>query len=689
MHETEASAVTLARAFVAILRADTAMPDVTWCTVEEEAELLARLRQDRPALPRLAADVVAAAVALAHALAPLGDPGAAESFPVLLLRVPSPEWVEPVRRAAETCLLGPARDACGEASVRRPRAARHQAVVLARDGSGRDHRPDIGNDAVAKALLDGAPLLGIAADPDRTLPREFLLAVDRDATVAPPDAATLSLVVEAVTGEAPAATAFDGDLPAPAPIDLRVGVRPGLGAREAVLRLRRARIRRRGTDASGPCLEDMHGYGPARTWGLDLVADLRSWRSGAIPFASCESAALLSGPPGTGKTRFAMALARSAGLPLLAGSLAQWQGARDGHLGHTLGAMQQFFDEARRTPCVVLIDELDSFGDRENFAHDHRDYSCQVVNALLEHLDGARGREGAVVIGTTNHPSRIDPAILRSGRLERHFRIGLPDLGALSGILVQHLGAEARPLDLRPVTPLLRGMTGADVEALVRRARGRARRAGRPMAVDDLVAGATEGEPALGDGLRMRCAIHEAGHAVALLSGGAREPVSVSISPSGGLTETGNADMLGALTEPDLERALATTLAGRAAEEVLLGDVSAGSVTDLAEATRCALAMEASFGFSADYPLLCSAQGREPDLTRMPWLLRPVLERLRLAYERACDLMRTERAALERIAEALFGAGYLDDATVRALFEAPPPRRERRDRTARQPRQSA
>lgn len=73
----------------------------------------------------------------------------------------------------------------------------------------------------------------------------------------------------------------------------------------------------------------------------------------------------------------------------------------------------------------------------------------------------------------------------------------------------------------------------------------------------------------------------------------------------------------------------------------------------------------------------------------MPWLLRPVLERLRLAYERACDLMRTERAALERIAEALFGAGYLDDATVRALFEAPPPRRERRDRTARQPRQPA
>jgi ATP-dependent Zn protease len=339
--------------------------------------------------------------------------------------------------------------------------------------------------------------------------------------------------------------------------------------------------------------------------------------------------------------------------------------------------MRQFFEEARRSPCVVLIDELDSFGDRNTFSEHHRDYSSQVVNALLEHLDGAVGREGVVVVGTTNHPSRIDPAILRSGRLERHFRIELPGLDALTGMLVQYLGTDADDLDLAPVVPLLRGMTGADVEALVRRARGSARRAGRTLTVDDILAGSSDGTPALGDGLRMRCAVHEAGHAVALLASGASGPVTLTIAPTGGLTEHALVDAYGALTEGDFERSLVMILSGRAAEEVLLGDVSAGAVSDLAEATRCAAAMEASWGFSADFPLLSLAPAQDIDLARMPWLMRPVLERLRLAYERACDLMRTERLALERIAEALFRTAYLDDAAIRALFsgKAASPRR--------------
>lgn len=340
--------------------------------------------------------------------------------------------------------------------------------------------------------------------------------------------------------------------------------------------------------------------------------------------------------------------------------------------------MRSFFEEARRSPCVVLIDEIDSFGDRGNFSDHERSYSTQVVNALLEHLDGAVGREGVVVVGTTNHPSRIDPAILRAGRLERHFRIELPDLDALAGILAQNLGPDAAALELASVVPLLRGMTGADVEALVRRARGRARRSGRPVSVDDLLADVSDGRPVLGDGLRMRCAVHEAGHAVSLLAGGASGPVTLSIATTGGLTQHAWSDAYGCLTEDDLERSLVLTLSGRAAEEVLLGDVSAGAVSDLAEATRCAVAMEASFGFSADFPLLSLGPAPDAELLRMPWLMRPVLQRLGRAYERACDLMRVERLALERIAEALFRTGNLDDPTTRALFSPPvPPRRSR------------
>lgn len=670
MPEPNDAARAVAHAFVEALRTEAAIPDPSWCLDEAEVDALARSRQEGSSRPRLAADIVAAAVMLARAFASSGPPPTDDRFPVLLVRVPSPDWVEPMRRIVGPCLLGVGwrvRDGESGRATWDGRASR-EVVVFARDGSSREHRPERGNEAVGAAVVAGVPLIGVAADPARTLPRDFLRAVDREVLVELPDAEALCLMIEAVTGEVPPLAGLGECVAVRAAADLRVGVRPGRGASEALERLGRLHQRDRQQTANAPCLEGMLGLGTARDWGLALVADLRSWREGAIPFAACESAALVSGPPGTGKTRFAMALARSANLPLRPGSLAQWQGARDGHLGHTLGAMRDFFEEARRSPCVVLIDELDSFGDRNLFSDHHRDYSSQVVNALLEHLDGAVGREGVVVVGTTNHPSRIDPAILRAGRLERHFRMELPDLGALAGILVQYLGPAAGDLELASVVPLLHGMTGADIEALVRRARGSARRAGRPVEVSDLVTAASDGAPPLEDGLRMRCAVHEAGHAVAILAGGASGSVTLSVAPTGGLTEHVLAGADRALTESDLERSLVMVLSGRAAEEVLLGEVSAGAVSDLAQATRCALAMEASWGFSTEFPLLSVAPALDADLARMPWLMRPVLERLGLAYERACDLMRTERLALERIAEALFRRGYLDDATTRALF---------------------
>ncbi|MBA9070221.1 hypothetical protein FHR71_003985 [Methylobacterium sp. RAS18] len=670
MTEPNEAACAMARAFVEALRKEAASPDPSWCLDEVEIDALARGRQEGPTMPRLAADVVAAAVMLARALAPSGPPVADDRFPVLLVRVPSPDWVEPMRRVVGPCLFGlgwRVREGEGGRGAWDDRG-RREVVVFARDGSSREHRPERGNEAVGAAVVAGIPLVGVAADPARTLPRDLLSAVDRELLIGPLDGEALGLVIEAVTGEVLPIAALADCVAGRAAADLRVGVRPGRGASEAVERLGRLRQRERQRTANAPHLEDMLGLGDARDWGLALVADLRSWREGTIPFTACESAALVSGPPGTGKTRFAMALARSANLPLRPGSLAQWQGARDGHLGHTLGAMREFFEEARRSPCVVLIDEMDSFGDRNMFSDHHRDYSSQVVNALLEHLDGAIGREGVVVVGTTNHPSRIDPAILRAGRLERHFRMELPDLGVLAGMLRQYLGPGAGDPEIAPVVPLLRGMTGADIEALVRRARGSARRAGRHLLVGDLVTAASDGAPPLEDGLRMRCAVHEAGHAVAILAEGASGPVTLSVALTGGLTEHVPTDAYGALTEGDLERSLVTTLSGRAAEEVLLGEVSAGAVSDLAAATRCAVAMEASWGFSAEFPLLSLASASDADLARMPWLMRPVLERLGHAYERACDLMRTERLALERIAEALFRMGYLDDATTRSLF---------------------
>ncbi|WP_312356895.1 ATP-binding protein [Agrobacterium sp.] len=174
-----------------------------------------------------------------------------------------------------------------------------------------------------------------------------------------------------------------------------------------------------------PPLQDMFGYGAAREWGLELAQDLSEWQRGEIAWSDVDTGIVLSGPPGVGKTQFAAALARQCNVPVIATSLAKWQA--NGHLGDLLKAMKSDFFKAKESPpCILFCDELDSFGDRNSFAHDNRDYSIQVVNAFLEHLDGLGGREGVVVIGATNAFHRIDPAILRPGRLDRHVAIPLP-----------------------------------------------------------------------------------------------------------------------------------------------------------------------------------------------------------------------------------------------------------------------
>ncbi|RYZ80237.1 MAG: ATP-binding protein, partial [Proteobacteria bacterium] len=187
-------------------------------------------------------------------------------------------------------------------------------------------------------------------------------------------------------------------------------------------------IRSRAKVPDIPPLTSLHGYASAKTWGIELAEDLSDWSRGEIDWSEVDKGIVLSGPPGVGKTIFAKALALHCNVPLIATSLGQWQA--NGHLGDLLKAMRRDFSKAKESvPSILFCDELDSFGDRKSFSDDNRDYSTQVVNAFLEHLDGLGGREGVVVIGATNNIQRIDPAILRPGRLDRHVVISLPDAG--------------------------------------------------------------------------------------------------------------------------------------------------------------------------------------------------------------------------------------------------------------------
>lgn len=190
------------------------------------------------------------------------------------------------------------------------------------------------------------------------------------------------------------------------------------------------------------CVEHLAGYGDARQWALDLKTDLVLWRSKKLSWADMSTKLLLSGPPGTGKTTFARALCNSFQIPLIATSVGQW--LEPGYLGDVLKRMTAAFDVAKEHgPAILLIDEIDGIGRRDGAAlRTYDDYWISVVNRLLELLDGTAKSEGIIVVGATNRPSVIDPAIRRSGRLERHIEIPPPDIDALQGIIRHHLGPD-------------------------------------------------------------------------------------------------------------------------------------------------------------------------------------------------------------------------------------------------------
>ncbi|AKI02682.1 ATPase family protein associated with various cellular activities (AAA) [Hoeflea sp. IMCC20628] len=185
----------------------------------------------------------------------------------------------------------------------------------------------------------------------------------------------------------------------------------------------------------------MAGYGDAQTWALDLKIDLGAYKNKEVEWSDLSSRLLLSGPPGTGKTTFAKALCNTLQVPLIATSVARWLEASN--LGDVLAAINATFEHASKAaPCILFVDEIDNIGSRGGSDRHHDDYWSSLVNRVLELLDGAAKTEGVIVVGATNRPDKIDPALLRSGRLEKHIVIPTPDTNALVKIIAHHLGGD-------------------------------------------------------------------------------------------------------------------------------------------------------------------------------------------------------------------------------------------------------
>lgn len=189
-------------------------------------------------------------------------------------------------------------------------------------------------------------------------------------------------------------------------------------------------------------IETLSGYGEATQWALDLKADLQVWRARGLGWTEMNTKLLLSGPPGTGKTTYARALCNTLQMPLLVTSVAAW--LEPGYLGDVLKRMSQAFEAARaHAPSILFIDEIDNIGSRSGGRREqHDDYWRSLINRLLELLDGASKTDGVIVVAATNLSDRIDPALLRSGRLEKHVAIPMPDTEALNRILAHHLAAD-------------------------------------------------------------------------------------------------------------------------------------------------------------------------------------------------------------------------------------------------------
>lgn len=421
--------------------------------------------------------------------------------------------------------------------------------------------------------------------------------------------------------------------------------------------------------AALPPLQDMYGYGAAKEWGLELAQDLIDWQRGKIDWSEVDTGIVLSGPPGVGKTQFAAALARQCNVPIIATSLARWQ-AR-GHLGDLLKAMRSDFDKAKESaPCILFCDELDSFGDRNSFSADNRDYSTQVVNGFLEHLDGLDGREGVVVLGATNALDRIDPAILRPGRLNRHVAVPLPTATDRIAILQQQLG-QSLPRKHHPrLMAATNGFSGADLAKVARDAKRIARRAKRDVALADIMKSLPEMVAITGE-LRRALAVHEAGHTVAVIAldhgkfYGAMiidhtRNDSETVPGGGAYFEVPNVGYRTAQTYRDR---IVVLLAGIAAEEVLLGAVSdgagAGPNSDLAQATRIATVLQSGMGMGNRLRHSLAKSDRDLETLRLhdPGVAIWVDDLLRTEFERAKQVIRSHLKLVEAIADELEAKG--------------------------------
>ncbi len=410
--------------------------------------------------------------------------------------------------------------------------------------------------------------------------------------------------------------------------------------------------------------------------------------------ASMPKGILLVGPPGTGKTMLAKAVAGEANVPFFSMSGSEFV---EMFVGMGASKVRDLFSQAKeKAPCIVFIDEIDAIGQKRDGRIGGNDEREQTLNQLLTEMDGFEGNAGVIILAATNRPEVLDPALTRPGRFDRRVPVELPDLKGREEILRVHAKKiKTEPgIDYSHIARMASGASGAELANIVNEAALHAIRAGRKAAsqedmeesIEVVIAGYQKKNAILTDKEKMIVSYHEIGHAlVAAKQTNSALVQKITIVPrtSGALgytmqVEEGNHYLM---SKEEIENKIATLTGGRVAEEVAVGSVSTGASNDIEQATRLARAMITRYGMSDDFGMVALETvtnqylGGDATLARSPEtqteIDRKVVELVKKEYARAKDIITSNRGKLEELAKYLYEHETITGEEFMNILNAP------------------
>ena len=429
--------------------------------------------------------------------------------------------------------------------------------------------------------------------------------------------------------------------------------------------------------AEGIRFDDVAGEDEAKENLTEIVNYLHDPSKYQEIGASMPKGILLVGPPGTGKTMLAKAVAGEANVPFFSMSGSEFV---EMFVGMGASKVRDLFKQAKeKAPCIVFIDEIDAIGKKRDGQIGGNDEREQTLNQLLTEMDGFEGNTGVIILAATNRPESLDPALTRPGRFDRRVPVELPDLKGREEILKVHAKKikVAEDVDFNKVARMASGASGAELANIVNEAALRAVRDGRKFAtqadleesIEVVIAGYQKKNAIMTDHEKRIVAYHEIGHALVAAKQTNSAPVQkITIVPrtSGALGYTMQVDEGNRvlMSKEEIENKIATFTGGRAAEEVVFGSVTTGASNDIEQATKLARAMITRYGMSDDFDMValetvtnqylggdaslaCSAETQ----TRID---QQVVALVKREHQKALNILRENRTKLDELANFLY-----------------------------------